>query len=381
MSHRRREPTAAETPTARPPVRFDEGAVSTLLPAVIALLVALVIGDLLIIAYGESPVRVYALLLEGTWGNWYGFGQVLFKATTLTCTGLAFALAARAGLFNIGAEGQLAAGGFAAAITGLMLPPEVPGVVAVVLCIAAAMAGGALVGATAGILRARFGASEVIVTIMLNFIVAALLNYLLVAHFAVPETIHTPAIVNGLIPTLSGLIPVFHGSAVNWSTVLVIVAAFLTWWYLFRSVDGYEMRATGLQPEAARYGGIRVHRVMVIAMLISGALAALGGVNYVLGYRGYYEDGFAIGSGFLGIAVALTGRNHPIGILLAALFFATLSQGGLAVNALVPKQLMDILQAVVILVVAAASPEIQRQLRKAAQMRAFYPQSSARGSV
>ena len=114
--------TPAETPTARAIVRFDGGMLGTILPPIVALMIAMVVGDLLILTFGESPSTVYRLLLEGTWGNWYGFGQVLFKTTTLTCTGLAFAIAARAGLFNVGAESQLAAGGFAAAMAGIFLP-------------------------------------------------------------------------------------------------------------------------------------------------------------------------------------------------------------------------------------------------------------------
>ncbi len=356
----------AETPTSRVYVRFDGGLLGSILPPVVALLVAMVVGDILILIYGESPATVYRLLLEGTWGNWYGFGQVLFKTTTLTCTGLAFALAARAGLFNVGAESQLAAGGFAAAMAGLLLPTGVPAVVAVSVCILSAMLAGAVAGGIPGWLRARFGASEVIVTIMLNFVILALLNYLIAQHLAVSETLHTAAINVGGVPRLSDSMSVFKGSAANWTIVAAMLALFVSWWYLFRTKAGYELRAVGLQPDAAENGGIRVARVVVISMMISGALAGLGGINFVLGYKGYYEEGFAAGSGFLGIAVALVGRNHPVGILLSALLFATLSQGGLAVNAIVPKQLVDILQAVVILSVATAVPEVQRQIRNAA---------------
>lgn len=358
--------TPAETPTSRVYIRFDGGMLGSILPPVVALMIAMVVGDLLILTFGESPATVYKLLLEGTWGNWYGFGQVLFKATTLTCTGLAFAMAARAGLFNVGAESQLAAGGFAAAMVGLFLPVGVHPLLAVPLCIVAAMAAGALVGLVPGVLRARFGASEVIVTIMLNFIVLALLNYLVATHLALPETLHTAAMHAGTVPRLADSMSVFRGSAANWTMLVAILAALMSWWYLFRTRRGYELRAVGLQPDAAEYGGVHVSRVIVLSMMISGALAGLGGINFVLGYKGYYEEGFAAGSGFLGIAVALVGRNHPIGIMIAALLFATLSQGGLAVNAIVPKQLVDILQAVVILSVATAVPEVQRQIRLAA---------------
>jgi simple sugar transport system permease protein len=361
------EPAPAATSTPRAERAAGRGLAEAVLPALVALALAAVVGDLLILVFGESPGAVYRLLLEGTWGNAYGFGQVLYKATTLTFTGLAFAVAARAGLFNVGAEGQLATGGFAAALAGLVLPAGTPALVAAPLCVAAAALGGGLVGLLPGWLRARFGASEVIVTIMLNFVVLAVLNYVVSAHLHVPETLHTPDIAAGRLPRLGDLLPAFGGSAANSVIVLALVAAAAAWYFLFRSRAGFELRAVGLQPDAAEYAGVRAGGVWVRAMALSGALAGVGGVNYVLGYKGYYEEGFATGSGFLGIAVALVGRNHPAGVLLAALLFATLSQGGLAVNAVVPKQMVDVLQAVVILAVVAAVPEVRRLLRATAK--------------
>ena len=355
-------PPPPAAPDAPPPARSRARArlEEALLPPIVAILAAVVVGDLLILSFGQSPGAVYRLLLEGTWGNAYGFGQVLYKTTTLTCTGLAVALALRAGLFNIGAEGQLAAGGFMAAALGLLLPAGTPGVLAVPLCIVAAMVGGGAVGAVPGALKARFGAHEVIVTIMLNFITLALLNWIVAAKLHVPETLHTPEIHAGNVPRLGGP---FTGSAANWTIILALLAAAGVWWYLFRTRRGYELRAVGLQPDAAEYGGVRVGGVWWRALAVSGALAGLGGVNFVLGYKGYYEDGFAGGAGFLGIAVALVGRNDPVGVVLAALFFATLSQGGLAINAVVPKQMVEVLQGVVILAVALAVPEVRRLLR------------------
>lgn len=334
-----------------------------LVPPLVAILLALVIGDLLILAVGQPPGEVYRLLLAGTWDNAYGLGQVLFKATTLVFTGLAVAVGLRAGLFNIGAESQLAAGGFLAALVGLALPAGTPGLIAIPLATLAAAVGGGAVGAVPGVLKARFGAHEVIVTIMLNFIVLALLNYIVAARLHVPETLHTPEIHAGGVARLADLIPAFHGSAANLAILAAIGAAALVWWYLFRTRAGYDLRAVGLQPAAAEYGGVDVGRVWFRSFLISGALAGLGGVNFVLGYKGYYEEGFAGGAGFLGIAVALVGRNHPLGVVLAALFFATLSQGGLAIHAVVPKQMVEVLQAVVILAVAATVPEVRRLLR------------------
>jgi ABC-type uncharacterized transport system permease subunit len=159
----------------------------------------------------------------------------------------------------------------------------------------------------------------------------------------------------------------FTGSASNWIILLAIASSAAVWFYLFRTRRGYELRAVGLQPDAAEYAGVRVGGVWMRAMAVSGALAGLGGVNFVLGYKHYYEDGFAGGAGFLGIAVALVGRNDPVGVVLAALFFATLSQGGLAINAVVPKQMVEVLQGVVILAVAIAVPEVRRLLRTRAR--------------
>jgi simple sugar transport system permease protein len=335
-----------------------------ILPAIVALLVAAIVGDALILSFGQNPGTVYRLLLEGTWGNAYGFGQVLYKATTLTFTGLAVALGLRAGLFNIGAESQLAAGGFVAALVGLVLPAGLPALVTLPLYVLAAAAGGGVVGAVPGALKAKFGAHEVITTIMLNFIVLALLNYLTAAHLKVPGSLHTAEIQTGALPRLSSFVAAFHGSAANVVILLAAAAAATTGWFLFKTRRGFELRATGLQPEAAEYGGVNVGGVWWRALALSGVLAGLGGLNYVLGYKHYYEEGFASGAGFLGIAVAIVGRNHPLGVVLAALVFATISQGGLAVNAVVPKQIVDVLQAVVIIAVAASVPEVRRMLRR-----------------
>jgi simple sugar transport system permease protein len=340
------------------PSRTDR-ILEALLPPVVALLVAIVVGDFLILTFGQSPAAVYRLLLEGTWGNPYGIGQVLYKATTLTFTGLAVAIGIRAGLFNIGAEGQLAAGGFVAALVGLAVPAATPAIIAAVLCTLGAAAGGGVVGAVPGVLRARFGAHEVITTIMLNFVVLALLGWFVSAKLHVPESLHTPEIRSGAVARLSDIFPIFHGSAANLTMLVALVVAALMWWFLFRTKRGYELRAVGLQPDAAEYGGVDVGAVRWRALTICGALAGLGGINFVLGYKHYYEDGFATGSGFLGIAVALVGRNNPFGVIVAALLFATLSQGGLAVNALVPKQMVEVLQAVVILAVATAVPAVK----------------------
>jgi ABC-type uncharacterized transport system permease subunit len=333
-----------------------------LLPPIVALLIALLVGDVLILSFGQSPSAVYRQLLEGTWGNAYGLGQVLYKATTLTFTGLSVALALRAGLFNIGAESQLAAGGFAAALLGLALPAGLPALLVLPLYVLVAGVAGGVVGGIPGVLKARFGAHEVITTIMFNFIVLALLNYLISTSFKVHDTLHTGDIRSGTVPRLADFAQPFHGSAANLVLVLALIVVAAAWWYLFRTRAGFELRAVGLQPHAAEYAGVHVGGVWWRAMALAGAIAGIGGLNYVLGYKHYYEEGFGTGAGFLGIAVALVGRSHPVGVVIAAILFATLSQGGLAVNALVPKQMVDVLQAVVIISMATAVPEVRRAL-------------------
>ena len=197
---------------------------------------------------------------------------------------------------------------------------------------------------------------------MLNFIVLALLNYLISTRFKVHDTLHTAEIKSGALPRLADFASAFHGSAANVVLVLALIIVAAAWWYLFRARAGFELRAVGLQPRAAEYAGVHVGRVWWTSMALAGAIAGIGGLNYVLGYKRYYEEGFSAGAGFLGIAVALVGRSHPVGIVIAAILFATLAQGGLAVNALVPKQMVDVLQAVVIISMATAVPEVRRAL-------------------
>ncbi|GAB4564168.1 MAG: ABC transporter permease [Haliangiales bacterium] len=325
----------------------------------IALAVALLAGSAMILLVGQSPFEVYKLLIVRTWGDPYGLGQVIFKSTPLIFTGLSVALAFRVGLFNIGGEGQMICGSFAAAVCGAVLPTGTPWLVAIPLCLIAAMAAGGALGAIPGVLRAHFGAHEVINTIMLNFIAAAVVLWLGNEFFFLHATTHTSEIIAGA--QLSPFGPVADsGSAANSSFYMALLAALLVHLFLQKTRTGFEWRAVGLNPRAAENGGITVSRAIIGGMSVAGALAGLVGANYVLGYKLYFEEGIGRGVGFMGIAVALLGRNHPLGIIAAALLFGTLSQGGMAVSELVPRELVDILQAVIILTVAGASAWMQR---------------------
>jgi simple sugar transport system permease protein len=330
-----------------------------------AVALALLVGAAFIALVGRDPLDVYGRMASGVFGNSYGIGQVLFRATPLVFTGLAVALGFRAGLFNIGGEGQLYVGAFAAALVGTWLAGW-PAIVLLPLAIAAGMVAGALWALPPAWLKAKVGAHEVINTIMMNFIALALVQYL--GHFAfVHATVHTPEIGAGArLARFGDFLPYFRGSPLNLSLVLALAAAAVVGWLLWRTRYGYELRAVGLSPPAAEYAGIRVPRIWISSLALSGALAGLVGTNFVLGYKYYFEAGFSSGVGFLGIAVALLGRNHPAGVVVAALFFAALSYGGLVINSVVPKELVDILQAIVILFAITAHVVVEKALRSRA---------------
>lgn len=362
--------TAATPVSAAAPARpVESGRWAYRLVSVAAPLVAVVLslaaGALFILAVGENPFEIYDLMARETFGTGYGIGQMLFKATPLIFTGLAVALAFRAGLFNIGVEGQLYLGGFAAAMVGAVWA-ELPALYLLPLCLAAAAAAGAFWGAIPGVLKARFGSHEVINTIMLNFIAFALVSYL--GHTAFEQaTIRTAEIGAGArLPRLDGLWSGLRGSPANASLFVGLLAAAAVGSLLFRSRLGYELRAVGLNASAAEYGGVQLGRAQVTAMALSGALAGLGGSNFVLGYKHFFEMGFSAGAGFLGIAVALIGRNHPVGVVLASLFFGALSYGGLAANQRVPKELVEVLQAIVILLAICTHQAMDRLARRLA---------------
>jgi len=325
----------------------------------LALLAGVAAGSLLILAWGESPARVWALLLRTTWGNPYGFGQVLYKATSLVFCGLSVALALRAGLFNIGCEGQIIVGSFLCAVVGARLD-GFPAVAAVPLCLLAAAGGGAAMGALPGWLKARTGAHEVIVTIMLNFVAQAAV-ITLGGYFFLRETIHTaPVADSARLARLSAIVPALHGSAANLAILLALACAATVAWLLARTRVGLELRAVGLAPRAAAAAGVRPVAVVVLAMALAGGLAGLVGANFVLGHKGYFEQSFTAGVGFWGIAVALLARGHVAGIVAAALLLATLSQGALGIHAVIPKDVVDVLVAAILLA-AACSDALARK--------------------
>jgi general nucleoside transport system permease protein len=324
-----------------------------------ATVAAFAVGALVVLAVGDSPVSTYTLLIGSalTWPD--GIGYTLFYATPLIFTGLAVAVAFRCGLLNIGAEGQLYAASFVTAWVGITFA-GLPAVLLVPLCFLAALLAGGFWGAVPGVLKARFGAHEVITTIMMNFIAVALASYFTQYHYKpvgdpILETV--PIGENARIARLGAFIPGLpERIPLNLAFPLALLACLLVYLFLWRTRWGYEIRATGANPAAAQYGGIAVGRQIVLAMSVSGALAGMVAINEVLGYRYRYYDGFSAGYGFTGIAVALLGRNHPAGVILASLLFGALLRGGLFVDIFtehVSKDLVMVLQGIIILFVAA----------------------------
>jgi len=324
----------------------------SLLPPFLAIALALAICGVLVALLGKSPFAVFERLANSIFGSAYGMGQVLFKATTLIGTGLSVAVAFRGGFFNIGAEGQMYLGGLAAAVVALWIPEQTPTIVATALVLLAAATAGGIWGAIPGALKAWFGVHEVINTIMMNFIAFGLGSWLLVEHLALFETLHTAAIpANTQLARLETFLPALRGAPVNLMLFLQLLFCAGCWLLLWRSRWGFEVRAVGLSPETARVSGIPVRRRMVQAMACSGALAGMAAANFVMGYKHYFEEGFTAAAGFKGIAVSLLGGNHPLGVIPAALLFGGLDRGGFAINALVPKEIVDIMQALVILLI------------------------------
>ena len=320
--------------------------------------VALLIAGIIIALIGENPFEALRLLVRGAVGYPEAIGYTLYYTTNFVFTGLAVAIAFHCGLFNIGGEGQAYLGGLGAGLIGLYLG-HWPAPVAILLAIGTAMAFGAFWGFIPGWLQAKRGSHIVITTIMFNFLAAALMTYLLVEVFIKPgqQAAESRTFEAGAwLPFVHDIAAAFGAdigrSSLNLSVVIAGVCLVLLWFFVWRTRWGYEIRAVGLNESAAVYGGISPARAIMLAMAVSGGLAGLVGVNEIIGVHHRLLLEFTAGYGFVGIAVALMGRNHPLGILLAALLFGVLYQGGSEVAFDMPNVTRDmvvVLQGLVIL--------------------------------
>ena len=323
--------------------------------SIVALLIGVAAALILSAMLDESPWLVLQVLIKGAVGSRTDFGYALYYATPLMLTGLAVSWAFRAGLFNIGAEGQMTLGGVAIAATGIMFP-QLPVYFAVPLAIVAAFLTGGFWGALAGWMKAKRGCHEVLTTILLNFVAYGLASFFILSVFKNPDSQVPETAQVGAGYVISSIAAIGGNSPLNLSFFLSI-AMLASYGFIFsRTKLGFYQKMTGAAHAVAVRSGVRVDRQIILAMFISGGLAALAAVNPVLGYSLKTREGFASGVGFVGIAVALLGRNSPIGIFLAALLFGVLTKGALDLDLdtdNLSRDLALVIQAFIVLAVAS----------------------------
>lgn len=325
----------------------------------LAVVLALIIGGLVMLATGVAPATILAsfgALFSGSLGSVSAISETLTSAAPLILAALGIAVGFRAGLFNIGAEGQMIMGGVAAVVVGFSFE-GMPIYLHLPLALLAGALGGAIYASIAGWLRAATGAHEVILTIMLNLTAVRLVTYLLrnppIQNPERSDPISKSVLDSARLPELlSWLDPALR---IHAGLIVAIVAVGLIYWLIYRSTIGFEFRASGANPDAAHYAGIKAGFVIVAAMALSGALAGLAGANQVLGVLGRVSPNFTGGIGFDAIAVALLGRSHPVGVLIAGLLFGALQAGGrqMQAGAGVSLDLISIIQALIIIFIAA----------------------------
>jgi simple sugar transport system permease protein len=342
----------------------------TLLVPLLAVFSAFVIGGLIIVitdasvyaafreggiiaglvAAWQSVALAYSALFSGALGDANAISESLVASTPYIFAGLAVAFGFRGGLFNIGAEGQLWVAAGVSVVIGYSF--ELPAIIHLPLAFLGGVLGGAIYGAIPGYLKAKTGAHEVINTIMMNYIAFRFFDWAFTGPLRRPGG---DAPVTAEIHPSAYLPQLVEGYRFHWGFFLALLVAFGVWWLLFKTTLGFEIRTVGANPNAARYGGIRITRVIVLTMAISGGLAGMAGANEVLGVNHYLAGGFSSGYGFDAIALALLGKSHPLGVVLAALLFGTLRSGATRMQSIasVPIDIISVIQALVIVFIAA----------------------------
>jgi simple sugar transport system permease protein len=313
--------------------------------AVIIILSSLVQGSLDFLL----PLEAYANLVEGAFGSVRGVTFTLLSATPLILGGMAVGLGFKAGLFNIGAQGQFLMGALGSAAVGASLAGASP-----IVAIPAALAAGALFGAgwgfIPGALKAWTGAHEVVTTIMLNFIAGIFIGYLITGPLEAAgfSFSRTGPVGNAALPTL-------FGTDIHFGVLLALALVPVVWWLLWRSTLGFEIRTVGANPDAARYAGMHPAFLTILTMSLCGLLAGLAGAGQILGISGFMTASYGTSIGFDAISVALLGRAHPVGILLAALLFGAMRAGSglMQIKAGIPVEIIDVIQATILLFLAA----------------------------
>jgi general nucleoside transport system permease protein len=323
-------------------------------PAV-SIILGLLVGAIAMVWMGYSPIEGYKGLFKGIFGDVFYFGETIRSMTPLIFTGLAVAFAFRTGLFNIGVEGQFVVGMLAGALIGAAMP-ELPWILHITL----AMLGGAFAGAiwasVPGVLKGRFGVHEVITSIMMNYISLILVNYLIRNFFRIADQEATKNVVPSADMGIAWLKHLTGGARVHWGTLVALMLVVVIAYLLNRTTLGYELRAVGFNPYAAAYGGINVTKNVVLAMVISGAVAGAGGAVEIMGVFGRMAVSPVLpGVGFDGLAVALIGANNPFGVIFGAFLFGALKTGAIQMQYVtqVPYAIIRVVMATIVFFVAA----------------------------
>ncbi len=337
--------------------KYLRDGMETLLVPLLAVFTAIVVGGLVIAFAGGNPFNAYLGLFEGAFGSTKALSETAVWATPYIFAGLAVALAFKGGLFNIGAEGQLAFGAVTAALIGYLpnqMGIHIPAIIHIPLTVGGGMLAGALWAAIPGALKAYTGGHEVINTIMMNYIALNITSFLLNGPMRDPDPLNlsarTPEIaLSARIP------PLFDGLRVHWGFILALLMALFIWWLLWKTTLGFEIRTVGANPDAAKYAGINVKRTIVMSMALSGALAGLAGAIEVTALNYRHELGFSSGYGFDAIAIALLGKNNPIGVVFASILFGAMRNGSTRMQFLtqIPVDIISVIQGLILLFVAA----------------------------
>lgn len=328
----------------------DKNWARQLLSSVVAVLLALVLGGVVIAVAGANPFTAYGVLLRGAFGDVYAWSETLLRATPILIAGIGLSISFRSNLTSIGAEGQIILGGIVSCAVGLWLPAFLPGAFRLVIGMLAGFAGGALYALLPGVLKAKLGTSEIIVTIMMNYIAISLLSFLLGGPLQEAGSFYPQSAQLDSAMWLPAIIP---GTRIHLGFVLALVFVVAYYFLMFHLPLGFKIRMVGFNPKAAQYAGVKVPASIITAMMLSGGLAGIAGAGEVYGIHHRLYNDFAAGFGFDAIAVALLGRLHPIGVLVSAIFFAALKVGSGAMQRAVqvPTTIVYIIQGLLIMFV------------------------------
>ena len=331
--------------------RNNMGVISTLI-SILAIALALFVGGILIALAGINPWEAITYLIKGSFGNRYGFGETLTRFVPLLFSSLSFAVAHKAGFFNVGAEGQLLMGAVGAVLVGAYIEGLNP-VLHVTLCILAGIVFGAIWAGIAGMLKIFLGSNELINTMMLNYVAILFVDYLVHGPIKPPDSylyVSAAVLPSAKLPIILSKTPLHMGFIIS----LVVTAG--VFYLIYRTPVGYQMRTVGANLKAASYAGINIIRVTAVALIVTGGLAGMGGAMELLGTQYKIIPGFSAGYGYDGIGVAVMGRYNPVGIVLATLLFAVIrvGMGAMQRGAGVPFPLLNVIQGLIIIFVIAS---------------------------